>query len=482
MGGGRAARAVRWLGVWVLAVALGCAAGAPALLSPETLRPLQGRAERARGLRFGEPIRARLVSRGNVEALLAETMGRVYTPELRRRDEIVKKTLGLLPADADLWKALLAFQSEAVVGFYAPLDRQLHVVAGPANEGGESLLGAGVDGVLVHELVHALQDMHSNLLDVSLGLLDHDDLAFAIGALLEGDATWAGYRDEALGYGLPVPSPEQVASEFRADLFGEEHPDIPRLVREGLVLQYPAGYELVTRIVDAGGAAALDAALLDPPLTSEEILHPERYLDPSRRGPLLFLELESGRIAPSADCTAVGANTFGEFGLRIWARERGMEDTEAAAAAEGWDADRAVVFDCLTGRAFAWLIEFETVAKARDFAETARRLARPSTGVDDLGTRVLLWSSLDRSGRDVALLETRSRIYRDLSEYLDARPAILERARQLRGRSSAGGGEDGGHQPAESRSGERERDLRLHVVHQIAAREHAREDRRVRDR
>jgi hypothetical protein len=459
MGGGKGARAVHWLGTWVLAVALGCAAGAPALLSPEALEPLQGRAERARGLLFGEPIRARLVSRGNVEALLAETIGRVYTPGLRRTDEIVKKTVGLLPADADLWKALLEFQSEAVVGFYAPLDRQLYVIAEPGEERGESLLGAGVDQVLVHELVHALQDIHTDLIDVSLGLLDHDDLAFAIGALLEGDATWAGHRDEALGYGLPMPPPEQVASEFEVELFGKEHPEIPRLVREGLVLQYPAGYDLVTRILEAGGAPALDAALLDPPLTSEEVLHPERYLDSSRRGPLLFLELESGGIAPSAECTTVGANTFGEFGLRIWAQERGMGGSEAAAAAEGWDADRAVVFECLTGRAFAWLIEFETMAKARDFAETARRMARPSTGVDDLGTRVLLWSNLDQSGRDVALLETKSQIYRDLSEYLDARPAILERTRLLRGRGSAGGAEGGGHQPAESRGGEGERDL-----------------------
>jgi hypothetical protein len=350
----------RRLGLWLLAVAVACTAGVPALLPPEALWPLQGRAERARGLRFGKPIQARLVSRGKVETLLAKTIGRIYSPELCRNDERVKKTLGLLPADADLWEALLEFQSSAVVGFYAPLDGQLYVVAEPGREGGESLLGAGVDQVLVHELVHALQGIHTDLIDVTLGLLDHDDLTFAIGALLEGDATWAGYRDEALSYGLPIPPPEQVASEFAVDWPGREHRDVPRLVREGLVLQYPAGYALVTQILEAGGVAALDAALLDPPLSSEDVLHPERYLEPSRRGPLLFLQLETGRIAPSSECTTVGANTFGEFGLRIWAQERGMGRTEAVAAAEGWDADRAVVFDCPTGRAFAWLMQWST--------------------------------------------------------------------------------------------------------------------------
>jgi hypothetical protein len=457
MGAGQ--RTSRWLGLWVVAVVVACSAGVPAFLPSEALWPLQGRTEQVRGLLFAEPIQARLVSRGEVEVLLADAMGRAYTPELCRRDEMVKKAVGLLPPEADLWGALLGFQSNALVGFYAPLDGKLYLVAEPGRESGEALLGAEADRVLVHELVHALQATHSDLIDVTLGLLDHDDLAFALGALLEGDATWAGYRDDALRYGLPMPPPEQVASEFEMIWSGSEHKEVPRLVRESLVLQYPAGYALVTRILDAGGVAALDAALEDPPLASQDVLHPERYLDPSRRGPVLFLQLETERIAPSSECTTIGTNIFGEFGLRIWAQERGMGSSEAAALAEGWEADRAVVFDCPTDRVFAWLMQFESKAKAREFAETARRLARSSTRVDDLGTRVLLWANLAQSGRDVALLETESRSYRDLSEYLDARPEILERTRELRSRISADGGEGGGHHPTESRGGERERDL-----------------------
>ncbi len=459
MGGRKGSCPGRCPGLWVLAAALACAAGVPAFLPPEVLRPLEDRAERARGLLFREPVEAQLVSRGKVEAVVAESIARVYTPEIRRTDERVKKALGLLPADADLWEALIEFQADAVAGFYAPLDGQLYVVAEPGRQADGVHLGQGVDQVLVHELVHALQAIHADLIDVTLGLLDHDDLAFALGALLEGDATWAGYRDDYLSYGLPIPPPEELASDFETHWSEEQHQEVPRLVRESLVLMYPAGYALVTQIVDAGGVAALDAALLDPPLTSEEVLHPERYLDPSDRGPLRFLQLETERIAPSPECTTVGANSFGEFGLRIWAQERGMAGPEAAAAAEGWDADRAVVFDCPTGTAFAWLMQFGSAAKAREFAEIARRLARPSTRVDDSGTRVVLWANLAQDGRDAALLETESRVYRDLSEYLDARPEILGRTRALRSRISAGGDEGGRHDPGETRGDEREWDL-----------------------
>ena len=136
-----------------------------------------------------------------------------------------------------------------------------------------------------------------------------------------------------------------------------------------------------------------------------------------------------------------------------------MASAEAAAVAEGWDADRAVVFDCPTGTAFAWLMQFGSQVKAREFAEIARRLARPSIRVDDSGTRVLLWANLSQGGRDAALLETESRSYRDLSEYLDARPEILERTRRLRSGISVDGDQSGRQQPGEARGGERERDL-----------------------
>jgi hypothetical protein len=455
---GRGSGPARRITLGALAVALACTTGAPAFLPLDEILPLQERTEQARGLSFGEPVRAQLVSRGKVEPLLEDAIGRAYTPELRRRDEAVKKALGLLPPEADLWEALLEFQSAALVGFYAPLDRQLYVVADSAGEGVDALLGPEAAQILVHELAHALQASHSVLVDVTLGLVDHDDLAFALGALLEGDATWAGYRDEALRYGLPMPSPEAVASKFEALWPGGEHDDVPRLVREGLVLLYPSGYELATRLFEAGGIPALDAALADPPLTSRDALHPDRYLDPARRRPLLLLQLERERIAPSPECTTVGANSFGEFGLRIWAEEREAEPSEAIAAAEGWDADRALVLDCPAGEAFAWLVQFESAARAQAFAEVARRVARPETDVDELGTRVLLSANLSDSGRDSALLDTESRSYRDLSEYLAARPEILGRARELH-RRSASGRDGGGHHPAEGRGGERQGNL-----------------------
>jgi hypothetical protein len=56
---------------------------------------------------------------------------------------------------------------------------------------------------------------------------------------------------------------------------------------------------------------------------------------------------------------------------------------------------------------------------------------------------VLLSTNLSQGGRAIALFQTEGRTFRDLSEYLEGRPEILERTRALRSRFSAGGAKAG---------------------------------------
>ena len=436
--------AARATGVAIgIAIAIGSALGAGLAcvpqradwLSEKTVDTLVSRAVRARGLSPAGPLRVRRLAPGEVRRHLADEFDRLVTPAELARDEALKHALGLLPPGADLREAILAFQTGTVVGFYAPLDRALHVVGDGARR---APLAPEAETVVVHEIVHALQDQHTGLLDVTLGLLDHDDLAFALGALLEGDATWAGFRDEATESGHPPPS----AEAFRAEMahFDAESRALraPRLLRDLFLLQYPAGYALVEELVERGGVAALDDALFDPPLSSQEVLHPERYLEGRRL--LAMPALDGGAFVPDAACEELTRNTFGELGLRVFAAEAGVGDAEAAAAAAGWRADRAVLLDCPGGRAFAWLVHFDDRVAALAFLVQVR--ARPWQGVteglraaprlDARGARLLFSAGLEEDGRRWLLESAELVGFRDLTAYLTARPAILERARRLR--------------------------------------------------
>ena len=411
-----------------LALATACALFGPRPLEAELLAGLAARAEQARGLRFPAPIVAERVPPRRVRALLAAELDAAYGPEDFARAEVIEHALGLLPAGTRLREALLDLQAGAVAGFYTPLRRRLYVVAdGPL--GAE--LPEDAASVAVHELVHALQAAHTTLLDVLLGLDDHDDLAFALGALLEGDALWATFRDQAERAGSAPPAAADFAAEIRLDDPEGPGAEAPRILRESFLLQYPLGYALAETLAERGGTAALDAALADPPLSSEALLHPERYLAEPRE-PVPWLSLAPPELALGG-CRVVASNVFGELGLRIWARERGVAEADAAGAAEGWDGDCAAVFECAGESAFAWLVQFDAEAEAAEFASVAEAAALEGTDLSRSGRRVLLSGGLGPDARR-AVLEAPERRFADLAGYLAARPEVLERAARLRER------------------------------------------------
>lgn len=427
-GGGAASgrRALRALAC-AAAFASACALLGPRPLPPALLGELAGRAEAARGLRFEAPVEAAVVSRRRLRALLASELDAGASADDFARAEAVGRALGLIAPGVDLRAALLDLQERSVAGFYTPLRRRLVLVLDGRVR---APLPAAADAVALHELVHSLQDQHSQLLAVLLGLEDHDDLAFAIGALLEGDALRAAFRERASREGVAPPSAADFAAAFRDQPAAAVDLALPRFLRDAFLLQYPHGYALAEALEGAGGTAALDAALRDPPLSSEEILHPEGYLGARAREPLAFLGLEAGDLG-RAGCREVGSNTFGELGLRAFALERGAAEQAASAAAAGWGGDRAVVLDCAGEAAFAWLVRFDGAGDADEFASLARPLLRPGEGAEVDGRRVLLSRALAPEARRRALAAPVAE-HRDLAAYLSARPQVLARAERLR--------------------------------------------------
>src|SRR5262249_3735339 len=120
------------------------------------------------------------------------------------RARVVYAALGLLPAELDVRSLLLRLMGEQVVGYYDAEAKHLVVrddvmrAFGRGDdmnaEEGSELSEARI--VLVHELVHALQDQHLNLFENIHATRDTDaDNAFH--ALVEGDATLA-----MIGYAL----------------------------------------------------------------------------------------------------------------------------------------------------------------------------------------------------------------------------------------------------------------------------------------
>jgi hypothetical protein len=410
----------------LLGLLLACA---PALtpVPPGRMEELQARTEAARELPFRAPVEAQEVEASGVSKLLARELDRQTPADRMRNEEALAKTLGFLPADADLRALILSWSAQAVAGFYTRSGGRLYVVKGASGA------GSGDGGaVLVHELAHALQDQHTPLITVTMGLRANDDLVFALGAFLEGDALFTELRDEAERSGFPQPTGAEFVSRFDHD--APEGEGVPRLLREAFLRQYPLGYSLSSELVSRGGVAALTAALDDPPLTSEELIHPERYLERSRRRPLALFPEASDAFAP--ECESVVSTSYGELGLGVWLGEMGLAEPAARAAADGWDADRAWLLDCGHGRALAWLIQLDTEPEAAELHAAALRGNRPDSladaQIEQESRRVLLSVGLGESARRVLLNGLPLERYDGLRALLRERPEILLRAQDVR--------------------------------------------------
>src|SRR5207249_1181403 len=183
------------------------------------------------------------------------------------------------------------------------------------------------------------QDQHYHLPTRPEPLLDgHGDRELARHALLEGDATLAGFA-YVLGRQLDrrmIGVVEQQLHGVPAEL-AKKYPDLPELLRASLAFQYDDGTAFVGQALAAGGWAAVDRAHLDPPESTEQVLHPARYYADRDRPIAVRLGGTDGLEA--AGFRRILEDTLGELEIRVLVA-RALPAQPAAGVAAGWGGDR----------------------------------------------------------------------------------------------------------------------------------------------
>ena len=226
------------------------------------------------------------------------------------------KLLGLLEPDVDLRDVSASIFGEGVAGYYDPRTKRLRVVRGAQTE--NRFLN---EITLAHELTHALEDQRFKLdLEDSSG---SDDPALANLALVEGSATAVMFS-----YAERYLSPEETLGGLFASL-GQDTGDLPPFIEAQLIFPYVQGQKFVERLYATGGGSwsLVNAAYrFRPPASSEQILHPDKYLrveQPER------VRLDA---RPGDGWRRLTAGTWGE-----WATGELLGNPGAA---EGWGGDR----------------------------------------------------------------------------------------------------------------------------------------------
>jgi hypothetical protein len=166
-----------------------------------------------------------------------------------------------------------------MIAFYDEFTHQVHVRERARKE-------ADVPFVVAHELGHALQFQHFHTPEVA-SVVD-EDARLARLALLEGDAMLTMAAFAADENQLPLSrvlvrvsqgALEASLRDYRTSI--EQSPELrsaPPFQRERLVFPYQAGASFVAQVHRAGGFSLVNRLYESPPVSTEQILHPEKYL------------------------------------------------------------------------------------------------------------------------------------------------------------------------------------------------------------
>ena len=429
---GRGVKSSRFQSLWlvpVLSLSLLCS---PRPLAGEGsgvrdhLLDLQRQAETWRGLHAKRPVQSRVVAEKELAREVADSFRQDMPAGALRSSESALKAFGLIPETLDLVSFLPRLLTQQIAGYYDPEEKALSLVrrgggapAGQADEVGPEAQRLE-DITLVHELTHALQDQYFDLARFVKTDDPLSDDATARQALVEGDATLT-MLNALLGVPIEeVPGVEGVletamgaSGSLVAGGSEELFAEAPPFIRETLLFSYTQGNLFCISVRRKGGQKLLDYAFRkDPPRSSEQILHPEKWH--GRRDDPVQVEWPNlSRVLPGYAKVAEGE--MGELAVRILLREDLKSEARATAAAAGWGGDRFSVYQKDGRRLLAWITEWDSATDAEEMA----------AAVHDLGAG---WQAERPSDRRVVVL-------RGLPDDIGPRQAKLLRERLAKARA-----------------------------------------------
>ncbi|MCY4071761.1 MAG: hypothetical protein OXG60_10715 [Chloroflexi bacterium] len=294
-----------------------------------------------------------------------------YPPEQLGIDLVFLRALDLAPPGLDLEAALRDFWLTWIGGYYNIINGSVNIVV-RAEDGPLDALTIPQQVIYAHEIVHALQDQHFDLERIidDANKDGNRDRRLAIHALFEGDANYI--MIDFLRRLSDVDS-DAVNRAYSAVREPESDPVIPPVIIDAIEFPYRQGYLFIAEIVAELGWEGVNEALRDnPPQTTEQIYHPQRYLAGESAMPVSMPD--HGEII-GAEWRRAYDGPVGEFFLR---QHLGvyLAEFQADDLASGWGGDRMRVFTNEADDRLIWVIyqKWDSPNDAGEFAQGYQHL------------------------------------------------------------------------------------------------------------
>src|SRR5438874_4265556 len=348
-----------------------------------------------RQLSIIKPVPSSTQSREEIQRAIIKNLNEETSPADLHATEVILKKLGLAPPDFNYRDLIVRLLTEQVAGYYEPKTQQFHLA--------DWIDADGQRPVMAHELTHALQDQHFNLRRFEKWPKGDSDAELAAHSLIEGDAT--------LAMVLYITSNPLRALTFLKSIgtmagASEELNKAPRAVRESLLFPYQEGLNWTRDLYRLGGWSEVSEAFTTLPQSTEQILHPAKYL--AREAPVKLVlpdltvmlnskraEVRSQRseirdqqsevrpqksdrtqksLSPTANTQSpqtwkrIASDVNGEFGFYLILDEFLKSPAESRRAAAGWGGDRFDLYENAQGQVtYVSVSAWDTENDAREF-------------------------------------------------------------------------------------------------------------------
>jgi hypothetical protein len=270
--------------------------------------------------------------------------------ERARRAEGVLKALGIIEPGVNLAEQVKRLSTGSVTAFYDVKGNELVIREGN--------LTPFVLKTIVHEMVRADYDQHFELDRPNLAMPD-DETGTAWDSLVEGTASRIEARFIAA---LPEKDKQSVQAEQQR-LAGQLPKDLPDYVLVQYAFPFGSGPRFTEALMGNGGAARINGAFQAPPRTTEQIIHPDRFL--AGEGPKPLAD-------PAADGPVVRSGSMGQLMLSLMLAQV-LDPGDAESAADAWGADRYV----------AWQNGGQTCVRLAITMDTPEKAAEMGTALTD---------------------------------------------------------------------------------------------------
>lgn len=322
-----------------------------------------------RGLDMNAPLDRAMMSTAELKDVVVNDFFKDYTPEMAKQDADVLSAVGLLEPGFDLLQFYKDLYSEQIAGYYDSTTKEMYVISDGGFTGLERMTYA-------HEFTHVLQDQNYDL-ENGLKLNDtycetETEYCAAVSALVEGDATLSEQ------YWFLSDSTDQDktdVSDFQSSYKSPVYDSAPAYMKQDFLFPYQQGFTFVQALYGDNKWKSIDAAYKNPPVSTEQILHPDKY--PNEKPAIV--DVPDLAEALGKGWTLIDQNTMGEWYTSL-VLDSGIDSkfqlnsSIAGDAAAGWGGDTYAYYanEASGGYVFAWLSAWDTSADAEEFFSSSK--------------------------------------------------------------------------------------------------------------